>query len=81
MSNIITAPITLVTTIINVPVTTFPATKVIAPLTMGGLPGPAGIISGINLPTSSSGLNAGDPYTQTATELGGTGTTKVVCIA
>lgn len=32
------------------------------------------------LPTSSAGLVAGDLYTQTATELGGSGTQKVICI-
>lgn len=33
-----------------------------------------------NLPTSSSGLTSNQLYTQTATQLGGTGTTKVICI-
>ena len=33
------------------------------------------------LPTSTAGLSAGYFFTQTATELGGTGTTKVVCVA
>lgn len=33
-----------------------------------------------NLPTSPSGLGAGELYTQTATELGGSGTNKVICI-
>jgi len=33
-----------------------------------------------NLPTSSSGLTSNQLFTQTATELGGTGTTKVICI-
>lgn len=32
------------------------------------------------LPTSASGLSAGDLYTQTATQLGGSGSTKVICI-
>lgn len=32
------------------------------------------------LPTSSAGLSTGDLFTQTATELGGSGTTKVLCI-
>ena len=32
------------------------------------------------LPTSDAGLNTGDLFTQTATELGGSGTTKVICI-
>ncbi len=32
------------------------------------------------LPTSSSGLSAGQVYTQTAAELGGSGSTKVLCI-
>lgn len=33
-----------------------------------------------NLPTSSSGLTSNQLFTQTATQLGGTGTTKVICI-
>lgn len=33
------------------------------------------------LPTSSGSLSAGDLFTQTATELGGSGVTKVVCVA
>ena len=33
-----------------------------------------------NLPTSSSGLTSKQLFTQTATQLGGTGTTKVICI-
>jgi hypothetical protein len=33
-----------------------------------------------NLPTSSSGLSTGDLFTQTATQLGGSGTTKVLCV-
>ena len=33
-----------------------------------------------SLPTSSSGLTSGQIYTQTSTELGGSGTTKVLCI-
>jgi hypothetical protein len=33
-----------------------------------------------NLPTSSSGLTTNQLFTQTATQLGGTGTTKVICI-
>ncbi len=33
-----------------------------------------------NLPTSSVGLVAGDMYTQTAAQLGGSGTQKVICI-
>jgi hypothetical protein len=33
-----------------------------------------------SLPTSAAGLSAGQVYTQTAAELGGTGTTKVLCI-
>lgn len=33
-----------------------------------------------SLPTSPVGLGAGQVYTQTAAELGGTGTTKVLCI-
>lgn len=32
------------------------------------------------LPTSSAGLSTGDLFTQTATELGGSGATKVLCI-
>jgi hypothetical protein len=32
------------------------------------------------LPTSDGGLNTGDLYTQTATQLGGSGTDKVICI-
>jgi len=32
------------------------------------------------LPTSDAGLATGDLFTQTAAELGGTGTTKVICI-
>lgn len=32
------------------------------------------------LPTSSGGLSSGDLFTQTATELGGTGTTKIICV-
>jgi len=32
------------------------------------------------LPTSSTGLSTGDLFTQTATQLGGSGTTKVICI-
>lgn len=32
------------------------------------------------LPTSDAGLSTGDLFTQTATELGGSGTTKVICI-
>lgn len=33
-----------------------------------------------NLPTVSTGLQTGDIFTQTAAELGGTGSTKVICI-
>ena len=33
-----------------------------------------------NLPTSNAGLAAGEAFTQTATQLGGSGTTKVVCV-
>lgn len=33
-----------------------------------------------NLPTAAAGLSVGDLYTQTATELGGSGTQKVICI-
>ena len=33
-----------------------------------------------NLPTSSSGLTSNQLFTQTATQLGGTGTTKVICV-
>jgi hypothetical protein len=33
-----------------------------------------------NLPTSSSGLTSNQLFTQTATELGGSGSTKVICI-
>lgn len=33
-----------------------------------------------SLPTSASGLSAGDFYTQTASQIGGSGTTKVVCV-
>lgn len=33
-----------------------------------------------NLPTSSAGLVSNQLFTQTATQLGGTGTTKVICI-
>jgi hypothetical protein len=33
-----------------------------------------------NLPTSSSGLTSEQLFTQTATELGGSGSTKVICI-
>ena len=33
------------------------------------------------LPTSASGLASGTLFTQTAAELGGTGTTKVICTA
>ena len=32
------------------------------------------------LPTSSLALNTGDLYTQTATQLGGSGSQKVICI-
>lgn len=32
------------------------------------------------LPTSDAGLASGDLFTQTATQLGGSGTTKVICI-
>jgi hypothetical protein len=32
-----------------------------------------------NIPTSNSGLSSGAIYTQTAAELGGSGTTKVIC--
>jgi hypothetical protein len=41
---------------------------------------PGSKLSIVGLPTSASGLTTGDLYTQTATQLGGTGTTKVVCI-
>lgn len=34
-----------------------------------------------NLPTTSSGLKSGDLFTQTATQLGGSGSTKVLCVA
>ena len=33
-----------------------------------------------SIPTSTSGLSAGDVYTQTATQLGGSGTQKVLCV-
>jgi len=33
-----------------------------------------------NIPTSSTGLTSGAIFTQTATQLGGSGTTKVICI-
>lgn len=33
-----------------------------------------------NLPDSSSGLSSGDWYTQTASQLGGSGTIKVICV-
>lgn len=33
-----------------------------------------------SLPTSDAGLSTGDLFTQTATELGGSGTTKVLCV-
>jgi hypothetical protein len=39
-----------------------------------------GVFNVANMPTSSAGLSTGDMFTQTATELGGSGTTKVVCI-
>ena len=81
MANEITAPITVITNEITALVTIADAIVVLAPITLGGLPGPAGIISGIDLPTSVDGLDAGDPYTQTATQLGGSGSVKVVCIA
>jgi len=32
------------------------------------------------LPTSSTGLNTGDLYTQTAEQLGGIGTQKIICV-
>jgi hypothetical protein len=35
---------------------------------------------GSSLPTSSSGLASGDVFTQTATQLGGSGSTKVLCV-
>lgn len=40
-----------------------------------------GVINISSLPTSSAGLSTGDLFTQTATQLGGSGTTKVVCAA
>jgi hypothetical protein len=49
-------------------------------LTDTGLEFKGDIINIDNLPASSSGLSAGDLFTQTATQLGGTGTTKVICI-
>lgn len=42
--------------------------------------GNGGIQLGKTLPTSSVGLNSGDLYTQTATELGGSGAQKVICV-
>ena len=39
-----------------------------------------GVIGFEGLPSSSSGLSTGDLYTQTATQLGGSGTTKVLCV-
>lgn len=39
-----------------------------------------GSLAVTSLPTSLGGLSAGDMFTQTATELGGSGVTKVVCI-
>jgi len=41
---------------------------------------PGSKLSVVGLPTSSSGLSTGDFFTQTATELGGSGTTKVICV-
>lgn len=47
----------------------------------GGLSLPAPTMSFPDgLPTSSIGLNPGDLYTQTATELGGSGSQKVICV-
>lgn len=34
----------------------------------------------LNLPTSNTSLSTGDLFTQTATELGGSGTTKILCV-
>ena len=76
MANEITAPITVTVQTITAPVTVTAAKEIVAPLIIGTYAS----IDWLNLPISADGLNAGDPYTQTAAELGGTGTTKVVCI-
>lgn len=44
------------------------------------VPGVSASIYIQNIPTSSAGLASGAIYTQTAAELGGSGTTKVICI-
>jgi len=41
---------------------------------------PGSKLSVVGLPTSNGSLSTGDFFTQTATELGGSGTTKVVCV-
>ena len=50
----------------------------------GGLSIPQPMSSNITnlgiLPTSADGLNMGDLYTQTAEQLGGIGTQKIICI-
>lgn len=43
------------------------------------VPGASASIYIQNIPTSNSGLSSGAIYTQTAAELGGSGTTKVIC--
>ena len=49
---------------------------------------PSGLASGDSLillldalPTAATGLSANTLYTQTATQIGGSGTTKVLCVA
>lgn len=45
-----------------------------------GTNSPGSKLAVVGLPTSASGLSTGDFFTQTATQLGGSGTTKVVCV-
>ena len=45
-----------------------------------GTPSPGSKLSVVGLPSSAATLNSGDLYTQTGTQLWGSGTVKVICI-